>query len=243
MAARHEGLLLDPVYTAKTMAGLVAHVRAGRIARGSRVLFVHTGGLPALFAYADQLGCWLSEAPDGRARRGKAAPWVTVGSRNRHRLDRDDAHAAGGGALALGDAVDLGEDALHFLPVGAAAAVEAHAPPAALEQLGVEMLLQGADAVADGGGGDAELVGGKGEALVPGGGFEEAQAVERRQGNHESGRREPSGWRQVLRNCTNISFSKRLLRKSPRSAFSPLWASIKGFSSGIWARALTRFYY
>ena len=53
MAARHEGLLLDPVYAAKTMAGLVAHVRAGRIARGSRVLFVHTGGLPALFAYAD----------------------------------------------------------------------------------------------------------------------------------------------------------------------------------------------
>ncbi len=89
----------------------------------------------------------------------------------------------------------LGEDALHFLQVGAAAAVEAHAAPPALEQLGVEMLLQGADAVADGGGGDAELVGGKGEALVPGGSLEEAQAVEGRQGFHESGRREPWNWR------------------------------------------------
>ena len=128
MAARHEGLLLDPVYTAKTMAGLVAHVRAGRIARGSRVLFVHTGGLPALFAYADQLGCWLSEAPDGRARRGKAAPWVTVGSRNRHRLDRDDAHPPGGRALALGDAVDLGQDPLHLLEIGPAAAVDSCSP-------------------------------------------------------------------------------------------------------------------
>ena len=67
LAARHEGLLLDPVYTAKAMAGLIAHVRSGRIAAGSRVLFVHTGGQPALFAYADSLGPWLSEAPDGRA--------------------------------------------------------------------------------------------------------------------------------------------------------------------------------
>ena len=68
MAARHEGLLLDPVYTAKAMAGLIAHVRSGRIAPGSRVLFVHTGGQPALFAYADSLGSWLSEAPDRPAR-------------------------------------------------------------------------------------------------------------------------------------------------------------------------------
>ena len=45
------------------MAGLIAHVRSGRIAPGGRVLFVHTGGQPALFAYADSLGPWLSEAP------------------------------------------------------------------------------------------------------------------------------------------------------------------------------------
>jgi D-cysteine desulfhydrase/L-cysteate sulfo-lyase len=51
--ARSEGLFLDPVYTAKVMAGLIA--RAPGL-QGKRVLFWHTGGQPALFAYADQLG-------------------------------------------------------------------------------------------------------------------------------------------------------------------------------------------
>ena len=60
MGARLEALLLDPVYTGKAMAGLIAHVRSGRIAAGSRVLFLHTGGLPALFAYGAKLEPWLS---------------------------------------------------------------------------------------------------------------------------------------------------------------------------------------
>ena len=68
MAARLEGLLLDPVYTGKAMAGLIAHARAGRIAAGSRVVFIHTGGLPAIFAYADELDAWLGDAR-GTARR------------------------------------------------------------------------------------------------------------------------------------------------------------------------------
>ena len=55
------------------------------------------------------------------------------------------------------------------------------------------MVLQHADAVGDGGRGDAELLGGADEAPVAGGGFEEAQAVEGRQGYHEFGRQEPSG--------------------------------------------------
>ena len=50
IAARTEGLLLDPVYTAKAMAGLIARVRAGAFGEGDTVLFWHTGGLPALFA-------------------------------------------------------------------------------------------------------------------------------------------------------------------------------------------------
>jgi len=48
LAARLEGLVLDPVYTGKAMAGLIAGVRAGRIA--GTVVFWHTGGTPALFA-------------------------------------------------------------------------------------------------------------------------------------------------------------------------------------------------
>jgi D-cysteine desulfhydrase len=52
IAARTEGLLLDPVYTAKTMAGMIDHIRSGLIDRDETVLFLHTGGTPALFAQA-----------------------------------------------------------------------------------------------------------------------------------------------------------------------------------------------
>jgi 1-aminocyclopropane-1-carboxylate deaminase/D-cysteine desulfhydrase-like pyridoxal-dependent ACC family enzyme len=50
LAARTEGLILDPVYTGKAMAGLIAGVASGAIPTAARVVFVHTGGLPALFA-------------------------------------------------------------------------------------------------------------------------------------------------------------------------------------------------
>ncbi len=50
LAARCEGLLLDPVYTAKAMAGLLAGIREGRIVTDAPVVFLHTGGLPAVFA-------------------------------------------------------------------------------------------------------------------------------------------------------------------------------------------------
>ncbi len=50
LAARYEGLILDPVYTGKAMAGLVAAVRDGRIASDQSIVFWHTGGAPALFA-------------------------------------------------------------------------------------------------------------------------------------------------------------------------------------------------
>ena len=53
--------------------------------------------------------------------------------------------------------------------------------------------LEHADAVGDGRRGDAELLAGMGEALVPGGGFEEAQAVEGRQGYHKLGHGERCG--------------------------------------------------
>ncbi len=52
MCARSEGLLLDPVYSGKAFSGLVEHVRDGMWEVGNRVVFVHTGGTPALFAYA-----------------------------------------------------------------------------------------------------------------------------------------------------------------------------------------------
>ncbi len=50
LAATTEALLLDPVYTGKAMAGLIAAVRSGRIERDATVVFWHTGGAVALFA-------------------------------------------------------------------------------------------------------------------------------------------------------------------------------------------------
>ena len=54
LLARFEGLLLDPVYTGKAMAGLVQMVREGRFGPSENVVFLHTGGWPALFAYEEQ---------------------------------------------------------------------------------------------------------------------------------------------------------------------------------------------
>jgi D-cysteine desulfhydrase len=51
--AKTEAILLDPVYSGKTAAGLIDRVRKGEFAKGSSVLFLHTGGSPALFAYLD----------------------------------------------------------------------------------------------------------------------------------------------------------------------------------------------
>jgi D-cysteine desulfhydrase len=53
LAARTEGIVLDPVYTGRALAGLIAAVQDGGVARGSTTVFVHTGGLPGLFGHAD----------------------------------------------------------------------------------------------------------------------------------------------------------------------------------------------
>jgi D-cysteine desulfhydrase len=53
--ARLEGILLDPVYTGKAAAGLLDLIRSGHFERGEKVLFLHTGGSPGLYAYQDVL--------------------------------------------------------------------------------------------------------------------------------------------------------------------------------------------
>ncbi len=53
LTARCEGILLDPVYSGKGMAGLIGMVRAGRFRSDENVVFLHTGGATALFAYED----------------------------------------------------------------------------------------------------------------------------------------------------------------------------------------------
>ncbi len=55
LLAETEGILLDPVYTGKTMAGLIGLARKGFFKKEDKVLFLHTGGAPALYVYEDYL--------------------------------------------------------------------------------------------------------------------------------------------------------------------------------------------
>jgi D-cysteine desulfhydrase len=55
LLARTEGVLLDPVYTGKAMAGLIDLARKGFFRKDENILFVHTGGSPALYAYMSDL--------------------------------------------------------------------------------------------------------------------------------------------------------------------------------------------
>src|SRR5207249_7960111 len=55
LLARTEGILVEHVYTAKALAALIDHIRAGQFRADQDVVFIHTGGTPALFATADLL--------------------------------------------------------------------------------------------------------------------------------------------------------------------------------------------
>lgn len=61
VTARTEGILLDPLYTGKAMSALMDHIRQGKLAKDSTVVFIHTGGTPAIFAYGD----WLMNGMEG----------------------------------------------------------------------------------------------------------------------------------------------------------------------------------
>ena len=52
--AEKEGVILEPVYTAKAMAALIDHIRREKVKAGEKVVFLHTGGFPSLFAYSNE---------------------------------------------------------------------------------------------------------------------------------------------------------------------------------------------
>jgi len=54
--ARKEGITLDPVYSGKAFAGLLDHVRTGKIKQGENALFICTGGAASLFAEPEIVG-------------------------------------------------------------------------------------------------------------------------------------------------------------------------------------------
>jgi len=55
LLARTEGILLDPVYTSKAMAGMLDWIKKGKLKRDDVAVFIHTGGVPALFAQSDTI--------------------------------------------------------------------------------------------------------------------------------------------------------------------------------------------
>ena len=55
LLARTEGILTDPVYTGKALAGMVSDIRSGKYGAMDQVIFLHTGGVPADFAYREAL--------------------------------------------------------------------------------------------------------------------------------------------------------------------------------------------
>ncbi|MBE0431506.1 MAG: D-cysteine desulfhydrase family protein [Dehalococcoidia bacterium] len=70
LLAQTEGIFLDPVYSGKGLAGLIDLIRRGRFTPRDTVVFIHTGGVPALFAYHRELASDLpgDAAPDARPR-------------------------------------------------------------------------------------------------------------------------------------------------------------------------------
>ncbi len=55
LLARLEGILFDPVYTGKALAGMIDLIRKGQFAKGETIVFIHTGGTAGLFGYQNQL--------------------------------------------------------------------------------------------------------------------------------------------------------------------------------------------
>ena len=63
LAARYEGLILDPVYSGRTFATLLSAIRAGYLKDSKGVVFLHTGGMPAVFAYGSKNLLWDHSFP------------------------------------------------------------------------------------------------------------------------------------------------------------------------------------
>lgn len=62
LVAQLEGILLDPVYSGKGMAGLIDLIRSGHFRKGENIVFLHTGGAVGLFGYRDIFGAPLERA-------------------------------------------------------------------------------------------------------------------------------------------------------------------------------------
>jgi 1-aminocyclopropane-1-carboxylate deaminase/D-cysteine desulfhydrase-like pyridoxal-dependent ACC family enzyme len=67
LAAKTESLILDPNYTGKSMAALIGEIRRGAFSADDTVVYIHSGGLPQVFAFADELAAWRAPETQRRA--------------------------------------------------------------------------------------------------------------------------------------------------------------------------------
>ena len=58
MLGRLEGLMVDPNYTGTAMSGLIDQIRKGNVDKDETVVFLHTGGLPAIYTFAEELAAY-----------------------------------------------------------------------------------------------------------------------------------------------------------------------------------------
>ena len=63
LVAKTEGIILDPNYTGKSMSALIGEIRSGRLDPDVPVVFVHSGGMPQTFAFAQELWDWGGDRP------------------------------------------------------------------------------------------------------------------------------------------------------------------------------------
>jgi 1-aminocyclopropane-1-carboxylate deaminase/D-cysteine desulfhydrase-like pyridoxal-dependent ACC family enzyme len=59
--ARTEGIVVDPVYSSKALAGILGRIGEGSLTSDDTVVFLHTGGTPAIFTFAEQVGAVFRE--------------------------------------------------------------------------------------------------------------------------------------------------------------------------------------
>lgn len=69
LLAKTEGVILDPIYTGKCFAALLSHIRSGLVPQEANVVFVHTGGTPAIFSFADEILARIHSRPQEPAGR------------------------------------------------------------------------------------------------------------------------------------------------------------------------------
>ena len=75
MMARQEGILLDPVYSGKAMAGMIDLIPRGELRKGETIVFLHTGGAVGLFGYTG----FLETAMEGGLGLGQNGPYWKEG--------------------------------------------------------------------------------------------------------------------------------------------------------------------